>query len=210
MENNKMTIHRGLAELKIIDDRIQKAIAAVDPVGFLKTGGKVNGVYSKEDFETHAKAKNQSAIDLINRKAAIKSAIVQANATTMVEIGGKQMTIADAINFRSVIEHKQILLQTLKQKRSGMVTHVETTNAAVDNNALQLAKTALAKDNVKIEENDAQAIIGPYTKANRIELVDPLKVDELIETLDNEILDFKAEIDATLSEVNATTMIEIK
>ena len=48
-----------------------------------------------------------------------------------------------------------------------------------------------------------------YRLQNSYEVVDPLKIDELIAKLETEILDFKTNVDVALSESNALTMIEI-
>ena len=73
----QMTIHRALAELKLIDSRIEKAIESINPTGLMQAGGLVDKRFTKEDFETEAKAKFQSVTDLIDRKNKIKGAIVQ-------------------------------------------------------------------------------------------------------------------------------------
>jgi len=46
----RMTIHRGLSELKLIDSKIKKRIEDIDPLGVYQKDKKVNGVYDKDDF----------------------------------------------------------------------------------------------------------------------------------------------------------------
>lgn len=209
MTKQKMTIHRALAELKLIDSRIEKGINNVEPTGLMQEGKLVNGFYPKEDFEKEAKAKLQSVTDLIDRKNAIKSAITKANGTTIVEIAGKKMTISDAINYKTVIGFKKALIKQLVNKHNQAKAKVEQNNKQVDDNALRLAEAALQKDNVKINDGDAVAITEPYIKKNKFTLVDPLKVEELEEKLQTEVNEFEAEVDAVLSEINALTTIEV-
>jgi len=206
---DKMTIHRALSELKQIDARIEKAILAIEPTGVTQKDKLVNQFYKKEDFEKEAKAKFQSVNDLIERKNKIKSAIVKANGVTQVEINGEKMTIADAINFKQVIDFKKKLIATLEQKHRNAKATAERNNKQVEDNALRLAEAALQKDNVKINDGDAVAITEPYLAKNQFHLVDPLKVDELVEKLQTEVNDFESEVDAVLSEINAVTVIEI-
>ncbi len=205
----KMTIHRALSELKLIDARIEKAIAAIEPTGITQKDKLVNQFYKKEDFEKEAKAKFQSVNDLIERKNKIKSAIVKANGITQVEINGEKMTIADAINFKQIIGFKKNLITTLEQKHQKAKATAEQKNKEVEDNALRLAEAALQKDNVKINDGDAVAITEPYLTRNLFHLVDPLKVEELVEKLQTEVNDFESEVDAVLSEINAVTVIEI-
>lgn len=206
---DKMTIHRALSELKLIDARIEKAISAIEPTGVTQKDKLVNQFHKKEDFEKEAKAKFQSVNDLIERKNKIKSAIVKANGITQVEINGEKMTIADAINFKQVIDFKKKLIATLEQKHRNAKATAERNNKQVEDNALRLAEAALQKDNVKINDGDAVAITEPYLTKNHFHLVDPLKVDELVEKLQTEVNDFESEVDAVLSEINAVTVIEI-
>lgn len=209
METTKMTIHRALSELKIIDARIEKAISTIEPTGVTQKDKLVNQFYKKEDFEKEAKSKFQSVNDLIERKNKIKSAIVKANGVTQVEINGDKMTIADAINFKQVIDFKKKLIATLEQKHRNAKAVAEKNNKQVEDNALRLAEAALQKDNVKINDGDAVAITEPYLVKNQFHLIDPLKVDELVENLQSEVNDFESEVDAVLSEINAVTVIEI-
>lgn len=204
-----MTIHRALAELKLIDSRIEKGINSVEPTGLMQDDKLVNGFYKKDEFEKEANAKLQSVTDLIDRKNAIKSAITKANGTTMVEIAGKQMTISDAINYKTVIGFKKLLIKQLVNKHNQAKAQVEKNNKQVDDNALRLAVAALQKDNVKINDGDAVAITEPYLKKNRFSLVDPLEIEKISVKLQEEVDEFEAEVDAVLSEINALTQIEI-
>jgi hypothetical protein len=206
---DKMSIHRALSELKMIDARIEKAILAIEPTGVTQKDKLVNQFYKREDFEKEAKSKLQSVNDLIERKNKIKSAIVKANSVTLVEINGNKMTIADAINFKHVIEFKKKLISTLEHKHRNAKATVERNNKQVTDNALKLAEAALQKDNVKIGDNDAVAITEPYLDKNQYHIVDPLDVDKLVETLQIEVSNFECEVDAVLSEINAITNIEI-
>jgi len=212
MEKTKMTIHRALSELKLIDARIEKAINVVEPTGLMQANKPVNGFYAKEDFEKDTKATYQSVTDLIDRKNAIKSAIVKANGQTTVKIGEKTMTIADAINFKAVIIVKKSLINRLTQKHNAVKAKFTQENERVNNVALENAKIMLGKqdDNrVKPNDEDVKKIVEPFVKRNEFHLVDPLNAEELTENLQNEVNEFEAEVDAVLSEINAITVIEI-
>lgn len=212
MEKTKMTIHRALAELKLIDSRIEKAINVVEPTGLMQLGKPVNGFYKKEDFETEVKSKYQSVTDLINRKNSIKSAIVKANGTTNISIGGKSMTIADAINFKTVILVKKNLILQLSRKHNAIKAKFKSENEKINNVALENAKIMIGKqgdDRVKPNDEDVKNIVEPFVKRNEFHLVDPLKIEELVEKLQNEVDEFEVEVDAVLSEINALTEIEI-
>lgn len=204
----KMTIHRALAELKVIGDRIQKGIDSVVPTGFQMKDKLVNNTTPRADFEAAATSSFQSVTDLIERRTKIKSAIVQSNAFTKVNVGGKEMTVAEAINNKAVIDFKSTLVTSLRKKAAQLNATIEQHNSKVDEKAIQLATAALQKQNVKIGDDDVQKVIGPFTEANRAVLVDPLGIDKKIQELEKDIVDFKTEVDAVLSESNAVTFIE--
>lgn len=206
----KITIHRALAELKLIGARIDKAIDELVPAGIYQEGRTVgNSNYAKDDFEKLVKEKYQSVTDLIQRRNTIKTKIVQANAVTVVKIGQAEMTIADAINLRAIIELKKKLAASMKQKLRGALTQAEKHNSMVDANALKLAESALQKTNIKISDSDVQGVIEPYLKVNRALITDPLGVEKEVEKIEKEVSEFETEVDAALSEINATTFIEI-
>ena len=182
MEKTKMTIHRALSELKLIDSRIEKAINLVEPTGLMQAEKAVNGIYLKDDFEKDVKAKFQSVTDLIDRKNSIKSAIVKANGTTNVKVGEREMTISDAINFKTVIAVKKNLINRLEQKHKTVIAKFTKENERVNNVALENAKIMLGKqgdDKVKPTDEDVKNIIDPFVRRKEFHLVDPLNVESL-------------------------------
>lgn len=207
----KMTIHRALVDLKLIDSKIEKGILEIEPTGMMQQDKPVNGFYKKEDFESAAKAKLQSVLDLIERKNKIKSAIVMSNGITMVEVAGKKMTVADAINYKNIIIFKKQLLSSLSKKHNQVKSKVQTENEKVNNVALENAKIMIGRqgdDKVKPTDDDVKAIVEPFVKRNELHLVDPLKVEVFVDKNTSEIELFEAEVDAVLSESNSLTTIE--
>ena len=203
-----MTIHRALAELKLIGARITKAIDALQPSGIVQKDKLVNNLYERTAFEKRAKEQYQSALDLITRRDNIKAAIVKANAVTTVTVAGVSMTIADAINQRASIIYRKSVSDMLKAKYRLSKASLEKNNAQVDASALELAKVALGKQNVKIGDDDVNKVVESYLTTNKFSLVDPVNVEVETEKLDAQVSAFEAEVDATLSEINATTFIE--
>lgn len=212
METETMTIHRALVELKLIDSKIEKKINVIEPLGVNQEGRLINGLIEVEKFKTDAKRQLQSVKDLINRKCKIKSAIVQANGVTKIKISDKEMTIADAINFKNVIELKTKLIERLEDRSRKVKGLFIKENERVNQVALDNAKIMIGKqgdDGVKATDEDVKAIIEPFVKRNEYHLSDPLDADKLIEDLNTEVDNFTAEVDAVLSEINAITIIEV-
>lgn len=209
MEKQKMTIHRALSELKLIDSKIEKKISELNPSGVFQKDKKINNYIEKTDFEIDAKSKFNSINSLIERKNLIKSAIVKANAETKVKVSEKEMTIADAINFKSSIKFKKNLVESLKNQHNRTISLLNTGNEKVEKNIQSILEATFGKENVKVGNDDVDFVRKPYMETNEFHLFDPLGVIKKIEEIETEIGDFESEVDAVLSEINATTQIEI-
>lgn len=208
-EKEKMSLHRALAELKLLDSRIDRGISSIVPIGVQQAGRKVNNHYDKKEFEDGVKADFQSITDLISRRQKIKSAIVQANASTEVNIGGTTYKIAEAINQKVLIDAKRKFVTKISIELTRAKTVIEKNNSVVDNNALSIAQTTLNRETAKATDEDALKLITEFTKQNAFNLVDPLSLEDKIKTMTDEIETFESHIDSVLSEINATTFIEI-
>jgi len=209
MATQKVSIHRALSELKLLDAKISKKMEGTRSVGLMQKDKLVNQFYTEEHFKATANSDYQSIIDLIERKVGIKKAIVAANAETIVKIADKEMTIADAITYKSVVQYKKQLLELLESQLRSVKTQVEQNNAKIENAAIDLAKVALSKSDVALGDKDVEKVVGPYLESHLYSIVDPLKIEEKIAELSKEINEFEAEVDSILSETNAVTLIEI-
>lgn len=206
---NRMTIHRALSELKVIDAKIEKQTNELLPTAYAQKDKPIMGYLSVDEFTREAKSRHDSVLALIDRKLKIKSAIVHANGRTTVTIADKVMTIADAINFKAVIAKKIALVNRLKIMHNKAVGDMNKNNEMVEANVQRLLEATFGKENVKVGKEDVEAVRKPYMESNTFHLHDPLKVTEVITAMEKEISDFQSEVDATLSEINATTFIEI-
>ena len=90
MTTEKMNVHKALAELKILDDRIIKAINSVEAcISNKHSNTKVKGVDIKV-YTGVMKSSYDKATDLIKRREAIKRAVVLSNAVTKVTVADKE------------------------------------------------------------------------------------------------------------------------
>ena len=204
----KMTIHRGLAELKLIDAKLDKQIESTVPSAIKQKDKKVLNYIEEVDFNKGAQSDYDSVLTLIDRKNRIKCAIVRKNAETQVKVGLKEMTIADAINFKTLVEYKKRFIESLRQKHNRAKAELEKNNNIVEQNCQRVLEVTFGKDNVKVNPSDIEAVRKPFMEQNEFHLVDPLKVEEKLTALEQDVMTFETEVDAVLSEVNAITVIE--
>ena len=212
MTKETMTVHKALAELKIIGDRIENAIASgVYCKANKHSNEKINGV-SIEEFKRQIQGSWDKVNDLIKRRNAIKKAVVKSNAVTKVKVGDEEYTVAEAIEMKnSAILYKKELLDTLNKQYAEAIRIIEKENGETlqqkaENYVIGLYGSKESKTSAdEIEKTKAQFIIN-----NTFELVDPIKIKEKIDKLEKEISEFEAEIDSALSVSNAITEILIE
>ncbi|ONI47674.1 hypothetical protein AN644_04325 [Candidatus Epulonipiscium fishelsonii] len=206
----KISIHRGLAELKLLNSRIHKSINDLGPIGMCKLSqDKIIGTTdNKKEFEEKAKSAYNSIKDLIIRRDKIKRAIVLSNAMTKVMISGIEYTVAEAIEKKESIEYTKNLLDKLKNHKRGITNDFTLEMQNMEHNLEEQIK--IISGNAKEQNVEyIKAFSEGYKKRNGYEIVDPLEIDKEIEKLEKYVDDFESEVDAVLSEINATTFIEI-
>lgn len=216
MTHEQMTVHKGLAELKTIDGRINKAISeGVYVIANKHSNEKIKGK-SISDFKEAMKSSYQKATDLINRRNALKRAIVLSNANTKVTVGGVEYTVAEAIEIKNHgMEFKSTLMRTMAYQNDSAQTEINRNSGdAIEKRAEQYVLSVIQaqpKDSKMTIDSDAmKALRKTYIENNTYDLIDPLNVTDLIEKLTEEINEFNTEIDAALSVSNALTVIEFE
>lgn len=202
----RMSVTRALAELKLLDARINKANNEMKFAVCVTKNTNYN--INRSDFCAKTTAAFQSLNDLISRREKLKSAIMKSNATTLVKIGSKEMTVVEAIEMKKTISYKVFTLDMLKRQRLQVTkefeAHKTKVKASIDANI-----ASICSRDVKPDASTIQELSDAIWKSEPVEIFDPLGMDKLIETLTAEIEDFQSNVDFALSESNSLTMIEV-
>lgn len=212
MTTEKMTVHKALAELKILGDRINKTIYDGVYCGANKHSNKKIGGIPIEDFEKNIQSNYDKVMDLINRHQALKRAVTLSNAVTKVEICGKEYTVAEAIWMKNHgIEKENCLAGMMINQYNSSQSEINRQNGSdlekrADNYVTNLYGGNDGKDSAANAEKTRQEFIFN----NSYELIDPIHVLEKIEMLQKKTADFMAEVDAALSVSNSLTEITIE
>jgi hypothetical protein len=199
-----MSITQALAELKLLDKRIQKALDHVEWAG-VKT--KSNPL-DTEKFARTARAEFQSFTDLVKRYDTIKRAVVLSNATTRVRVGTWEGTVAEAIEYKRSIFYKRCLLDAMKNQLLTVKGLFKEQQEAVDARLEKLLHSELGKD-VKTSPETITALTNSFRENNKVELVDPLDLSVKALALEEDIEEFETNVDWVLSETNGKTLIEV-
>lgn len=211
MTTEKMTIHEALSELKVIGKRIEKEMNGMVFVTANKhSNTKICGK-TIEEFSDNIKSKYQKITDLIKRREAIKRAVTQSNAITVVNISGQEMTVAEAIEYKkSGVAFKENLLGCLSLQYNRTIDTINRTNG---DNLESKADDYVIKMYGNKDSGIANEVIETakknYIDNNSLDMIDPLDVSKIITELNDEIDKFMTKVDSALSVSNATTMIEI-
>ena len=216
MTNEKMTVHKALAELKIIDDRINNAIVSGTYVIANKHSNiKIHGM-TIDDFKTSMKSDFQKVSDLIARRNAIKRAVVASNAVTKVKVGDVEYTVAEAIEMKNHgMEFKNTLKTYIERQYTNAKNEFDKNSGdplerRAENYVLSVIQAQPKDSKMAVDSDAMKNLRAQYIKDNTYDIIDPIGVKDVIEKLDNEISGFITEVDAALSVSNALTVLDIE
>ena len=211
MVTEKMTVHQALCEIKVAEKKMLKTMDGFTVVGYNKANAdKVNGM-TVDSFVENAKKSYQSALAQIARLNALKAAVSDYNATTKINVGGVEYTVAQAIYMMQYgIDFKKNLARKISDQFSSAQRYVQRFNDNDLNEAAErAANLVFSSDKADKSAEKFLTFISNYKRENQMQLIDPIKAQVELEKLQAEIDDFEANVDAAIQVANATTVIEI-
>lgn len=204
----EITITRALVELKLLDSRISKKTAESD-FAFLLSKKNRNSL-NTDTLTTNAKGSFQSIVDLIKRRQSLKSAIILSNSNTKVKLNGENMTVAEVIECKQLVQLYKDLLLKLKQNRETILSQVEKNNQQMELDLQKLLEINFGKSsNVKTNTDDIENISKTYRDQNKSEMLDCVNIDSKIKEVEELINKYDSETNFVLSESNAVTKIRV-
>lgn len=216
MTKENMTVHKALAELKIIDDRINNAITSGTYVVANKhSNQKIHGM-TIDEFKTQMQADFKKVSDLIARRNAIKRAVVASNAVTKVKVGDTEYTVAEAIEMKNHgMEFKEYFMRAISTQYVRAKNELDLNSGdPLEKRAEQYVLSVIQaqpKDSKMAVDSDAMKNLrAQYIKDNQYDIIDPIGVKNVIDGLDTEVSEFLTEVDAALSVSNAITVLDIE
>jgi hypothetical protein len=200
------SITRALSELKVLEKRFYSGIDDLHLVA-VKHGLILRRPYSSiksDDFKKKAEAGDQSVRAIEERIALIKKKIAEVNSKTIVTIGSREMTIQEALIEKStIIPLKEARLAKYKKLLTDARNQFD---AAGMENEEKIQRNIQDRKDVITEMQAREEI----ESTRKVEMVDPLNLADKIKELEDEITDFKGNVDFALSEKNSTTYIQIE
>jgi hypothetical protein len=203
-----MSITQALAELKLLEKRLEKAS---NLSGWVLLSTKAQPV-DEAKLRQKGTSEYQSYMDLLSRRNRIKHAIVMSNANTLVKIGAGETafkgTVAEAIEYKASLKHQQKLLDGMKEMLLQARMEYDEHKRNADTRLERLLASELGKD-VRTNPETIAALTASFNETNKAELVDPLNLAKKIEDLEEVIENFQTNVDWVLSETNGKTMISV-
>lgn len=206
---SKITIARALVELKSLKGRIERA-GSTPVVGIIVGEGEHarpvdNTFTSKDTMATTLQGNFDSIVALMKRREAIKRAIVKGNASTIVKIGGKDYTLAEAIEMKTFVGSRKAFLQNLSRQ-------LRSASSTVSSLQKQLEERVDSRRSEMGEagEEVLSAAINDIRSRHTPSMLAHTDLQTYINSQMAEIEDFEQEVDVTLNEVNAATLIDVE
>ena len=208
---SQISITRALAELKKFEAQIGREMngGRFVGVGFGRTGATKNG-------ETKEKVSSEieSTFDRISRLFAvreeIKAAIVDSNAIVSVKIGGRLMSVAEAIELKRSVGFYVSLLATMKTAKTMAERAIEAENARIESLIQTQLQTLYGNEKGKASAEMYAQVADPIKAAQSPVLIDPRNIGAEIKRVEEFIESVQTELDFALSESNARTMINVE
>ena len=172
---------------------------------------RIDGM-SIQEFGSKVSSNYQAVTDLIRRVDAIKAAISKSNAETIINVGGREMTVAEAIyQMKYGLKTKKMLLNTLQTQLQFAQSQLEEDTKKSEQRLEKTIETLYGnKDKTNINTDAIMAFKKKYNMENQPVLIDPIDINKKINALSLEIDQFELNVDSALQVSNATTTIEIE
>lgn len=203
------TVTEALVKLKLTDKKIADATTQT-LVGYVTTQGNPvvpAGFKNVDSYRNEVKSRLDSVEGLIRFRDRLKKAIVESNARTSVTVGSKLMTVAEAVEAKTSVAFKKLLLQRLVGQMLTLENQVNTLNANVESKVDSVVQQHM--NGLSSTDEERLNYRNKWLQANRATLVTHEKLRESINSLQKEIEDFESNVDVALSVVNAKTVVDV-
>lgn len=217
--SEKMLVTQALDERDLLVKKIGDKIQKIQMVDTKKRNEEktVNARVTSEEFGSAASAAYQQIMDLIDRYQRIDAAIVTSNASTTVNTGFGEYTVAAAIALRNRIKgsgmyadkgtFEEDLATQLERQYQTAVQTADYKNKGLENQAETMRLSILGKDS-KTKDTKPLEVVDAYIRENTTEVIDPLESQKKAQALREKIDTLLTELDTQIKVSNATTLIE--
>lgn len=213
----KMIVTQALDERDLLKKKIRDAIAKCDFVAVQKPGDDVIAQDKQKvaDYEAEVKASFQSIRDMMDRYTRLDAAILLANATTKIEVAGKTMTRAAAINLRKMMKGQGLadtdftdaMIRKMTTDLDRARLKIAKSQEVADRQREVMSNSLVSSDKKVLSEDNLKSITA-YCDNLVLKLVDPIDIEKTIADMQEEWDNLTTNLESAIRISNATTYVE--
>lgn len=211
MAEKELSVYEALIEISRINDKIEKfnnRITTRPPfIGYGPEKSKLIKGVERETYINTLKSEYDSISHLISNLAEYKAKVALSNATTTIEIGGKDYTVAEAIQRKDNISTELKLLQIIEANIIKVNNEITTHNRTVENNLPDYLEKVTSENSTP---EDIEKLTEKYKLDNTYVLIDPNNLYITLESKKEELSTFVSEVDTKITSSNCRTMIKVQ
>lgn len=202
----KISLTRVLSEIKSITEALATH-ATIAAVSTNKTGRVATENCSHEQFKLTSQSRFDAWTAQVERLVLLKTLRNKANVLVEVTVGGKQMTMDQAIAKKAMLTWQKSALANFKAQLQKAQLEVTKADADVQISVDKAVAAAVASNALTTEQSNVFKAMYEQSLGKQIAVGDNIKTS--LEKLEKYITEFSNEIDYVLSEANANTHVEI-
>ena len=210
MAVKELSVYDALIEISRINDKIEKFENATSINHFVGCGPEksktIKGV-ERETYENFLKSNYDSLSHLISNLAEYKAKVALSNAVTKIVIGGKEYTIAEAIQRKNNISAETRILQLVESNISKVNMEIINHNRRVEDNLPDYLEKVASES---ATPEDIEKLTEKYKLDNMYVLVDPNKLLDTLEDKKQKLLEFVSSVDSKITTSNCKTLITVE
>lgn len=213
----KMIVTQALDERDLLKKKIRDAIAKCDFVAVQKPGDDVIAQDKQKvaDYEAEVKASFQSIRDMMDRYTRLDVAILLANATTKIEVAGKTMTRAAAINLRKMMKGQgladtdftDVMIRKMTTDLDRARLKIAKSQEVADRQREVMSNSLVSSDKKVLSEDNLKSITA-YCDNLVLKLVDPIDIEKTIADMQEKWDNLTTNLESAIRISNATTYVE--
>lgn len=213
----KMIVTQALDERDLLKKKIRDAIAKCDFVAVQKPGDDVIAQDKQKvaDYEAEVKASFQSIRDMMDRYTRLDAAILLANATTKIEVAGKTMTRAAAINLRKMMKGQgladtdftDVMIRKMTTDLDRARLKIARSQEVADRQREVMSNSLVSSDKKVLSEDNLKSITA-YCDNLVLKLVDPIDIEKTIADMQEKWDNLSTNLESAIRISNATTYVE--
>jgi hypothetical protein len=211
----RMTLTEALAKLKMYNKRVEKLTYELDDGKFLidyVIGNNNKGQKTRmtaEELKQFAQSRIDKLNAVIKNRNKLKGVIAQTNAVTKVKVGDKEYTIVQAIERKNSLDIEKTILSILENQVAIIKNQVVKLNEQAQQKANEIVEAQVQSEVKNKKTEEIEALYNLIYEKNKAEILDPAKIEQIVEKMREDIETFEQNIDVALSIVNANTFIEV-